>query len=549
MKKLLILLAWGAIIVTGLISSGSHLIAADIPHLINYQGMLTDDRGEPLNGTFDMVLEIWNAPSGGFRRWWEIQSNVPVENGLFNVILGNVTPIDLSFYDDANYWLQVIVDADTMPSRLKFTSVAFAYRAQRADTAAYAVEVPEDHLDNRYVNVNGPDSVRGSSSGAMLRVRNSGSGDGIQVYAATSTLGDGIDIDTAGDHGIEISDIGDDGISMDDIHSYGIYISDVYSYDGIRIYNPGDDGISMDEVGDDGIHMDDVTGNGIYMDDVEENGIYINDAAGHGLYVKKAGEHGLQIGAPAKRGITIDSSGGGYHAIYVVHAGVSGLSVAGADECGVVAVGDKGNWLESNNTSYYGLYVKSNGHEDSRPGLHVVGTAFSTGGWSTKLSGSSGDVPAFSMVSRDVEVIASGTGSLVDGHAQISFEPEFREAISTEIPVKVMLTAQGAPSGLLYVESKSNQGFAVQRLEIPALAIKSGDITFDWIAIGRQKGYEQRPEIVIPSEEESPSLDQAQLNELQGKADYRERMLKIQAKREAKRLQEEREQRERGELK
>jgi hypothetical protein len=47
-----------------------------------------------------------------------------------------VTPIDLDFSED--YWLDITVDGETMPTRLKFTSVGFAYRAMVADSAGKA---------------------------------------------------------------------------------------------------------------------------------------------------------------------------------------------------------------------------------------------------------------------------------------------------------------------------------------------------------------------------------------------------------------------------
>jgi regulator of protease activity HflC (stomatin/prohibitin superfamily) len=140
---------------------------------------------------------------------------------------------------------------------------------------------------------------------------------------------------------------------------------------------------------------------------------------------------------------------------------------------------------------------------------------------------------------------------LVGGRAEITFEETFQEAVSPEIPVKVVLTAQGAPSGLLYVASKSNQGFSVERLEIPDLAIKSDDITFDWIAIAREKGYEQRPEVVMEGEGAMPdqinreeALRAEELEhqkELERDALFRQQMREKQAQKEAERVEEEKE--------
>jgi hypothetical protein len=108
----------------------------EIPKLINYQGMLTDGSGTPLSGLHDIVFKIYNAELGGTEKWSETQSSVSVANGLFNVILGSSSPLDLDFSE--GYWLEITVDGETMPDRLKFTSVGYAYRAMVADSAARA---------------------------------------------------------------------------------------------------------------------------------------------------------------------------------------------------------------------------------------------------------------------------------------------------------------------------------------------------------------------------------------------------------------------------
>jgi hypothetical protein len=109
---------------------------AEIPKLINYQGMLTDDSGIPLTGSYSITFKIYNAESDGTKKWEETQPSVSVTKGLYNVILGSVTPINLDFSED--YWLDVTVEAEHMPTRLKFASVGYAYRASVADSAVVA---------------------------------------------------------------------------------------------------------------------------------------------------------------------------------------------------------------------------------------------------------------------------------------------------------------------------------------------------------------------------------------------------------------------------
>ncbi len=115
------------------------LSLAGIPKMINYQGMLTDNSGTPLSGPYNLTFKIWTDTTGGSSLWTETQNGVQVQNGLFNVILGRLTTLNLAF--DQQYWLEVGVGGETMP-RIRFTSVGYAYRASIADSATVAVSAP-----------------------------------------------------------------------------------------------------------------------------------------------------------------------------------------------------------------------------------------------------------------------------------------------------------------------------------------------------------------------------------------------------------------------
>lgn len=119
---------------------GTSLSLAEIPKMINYQGMLTDDSGNPITDTLDMEFRIYNSETNGNLKWSETQSQVPIIDGLFNVMLGSGNPIDTLTFSE-QYWLEVQVDNDTMP-RIQFTSVGYAYRAWVADSAVVATSAP-----------------------------------------------------------------------------------------------------------------------------------------------------------------------------------------------------------------------------------------------------------------------------------------------------------------------------------------------------------------------------------------------------------------------
>jgi hypothetical protein len=105
-----------------------------VPPLINYQGKLTDANGSPVaDGSYSMTFKLYSVLAGGTALWSETQS-VSVNNGVYSLVLGSVTPINLSF--DTQYYLGVKVGTDTeMIPRQALTSVSYAFRSAVADTA------------------------------------------------------------------------------------------------------------------------------------------------------------------------------------------------------------------------------------------------------------------------------------------------------------------------------------------------------------------------------------------------------------------------------
>ena len=119
----------------------------EIPHLINYQGMLTDTGGNPLTDTLDITFRIYDQSSSGSMLWDETQNNVEILDGLLNVMLGSVDPIELPF--DEDYWLEIDVGpGEILTPRVRLSSVGYAFRAKMADTASYAIEAVSAETDS-----------------------------------------------------------------------------------------------------------------------------------------------------------------------------------------------------------------------------------------------------------------------------------------------------------------------------------------------------------------------------------------------------------------
>lgn len=113
-----------------------HSSQADVPQMINYQGVLTDSLGDPVCGNYDMTFSVYEGGSGGTPLWTETQMGVDVEGGVFNVLLN----IPYSVFNGDIRYLGVAVDdpGDEMIPRRPIVSAGYAFRAEFSDTAEYA---------------------------------------------------------------------------------------------------------------------------------------------------------------------------------------------------------------------------------------------------------------------------------------------------------------------------------------------------------------------------------------------------------------------------
>lgn len=110
-----------------------------VPHLINYQGRLSDSSGNPLTGSYNVTFRIYDALTAGNLIWSETQNGVVVNKGLFCVLLGSVTSLNAAF--NIPYYLEIQVGSEVMSPRQQITSAGYAIRAEKAESAD-ALNVP-----------------------------------------------------------------------------------------------------------------------------------------------------------------------------------------------------------------------------------------------------------------------------------------------------------------------------------------------------------------------------------------------------------------------
>ena len=100
------------------------------PQLINNQGILLDGVGSPITVATSVEFRIYDAPAAGLMLWNETQMVTPDANGLYNVLLGAVTPIPNSVFDADAYLAIKIAPDPEMLQRQRLVSVPSFAAAQ-----------------------------------------------------------------------------------------------------------------------------------------------------------------------------------------------------------------------------------------------------------------------------------------------------------------------------------------------------------------------------------------------------------------------------------
>lgn len=106
---------------------------AEVPRVINYQGRLTDASGDVINGTKAVTFRIYDVKTGGNALWAEDHS-ITAQKGIFSVLLGSVTPLDIAF--DKQYYIEIVVDGVELAPRMAIAASAYAINAAHAETVS-----------------------------------------------------------------------------------------------------------------------------------------------------------------------------------------------------------------------------------------------------------------------------------------------------------------------------------------------------------------------------------------------------------------------------
>lgn len=107
-------------------------LQAEIPRLISFQGVLTDEAGAPVqDAQYPILFRIFDSETGGGEPLWAESQLATTVNGVFDVMLGASTALNLPF--DEPYWLETVTTAGTLTPRIKLAATAYSLRSAGID--------------------------------------------------------------------------------------------------------------------------------------------------------------------------------------------------------------------------------------------------------------------------------------------------------------------------------------------------------------------------------------------------------------------------------
>ena len=513
------------------LAAGSGILAATPPARVNYQGVLRDSSGTPLNGTFDLVFRFHSAATGGDEVLVDTHSAatmtaVTVTNGLFNVTLGGGVVADGSgpgsflnltdlFANYSSVWMGIEVNSQLLLPRIPFESSPYALNAGSLEGKPAA-----SFLDTStaFQFKTGPVAFDGASDPNRSAVRVYGGGN--RALLATNT--NGVGSATLSNYDAGIRALGRYGLNGPD--AAGVF-SDT---DGtaLAFIAPGVDGIITYGVGSGGVFRRGVQGS--YTTEATlataEYGI---DATGPTLggRFRNLANSSARVdlaGTTGSGSYGISASGSEYAGEFLNDPFVSGTYLStqwGIQTSGTLFYGaGAGQFRDS---FYWGHVQLARGDV----GVVAYGTAaagvfrhgFENGwdSWAHLADGSSALIGAGAKnfvqnhpYDPDAEIVYTalegdevgtytrGSAILEHGVARVKLGRSFSWVTNPDIGLTATVTPRGVPVPLA-VESVSTTELVV-RAETGAR-----DVVFDYVVQGLRAGFE-RFSVVRPKREDAP---------------------------------------------
>ena len=354
------------------------------PQSINFQGVLKDANGEPVNDSKFMEFRIYNSITGGSALWTEQHSSVTISNGIFSVQLGIIAPFANNLLDNSDLFITYLLGGESieMSPRQKLNSVPYSIRSTKADTAVMAENslniggvplsslVQQDSLgnvgvsgvitansfvgdgsgltgmtttyDTLYVHKSRADTMTANTSGATLTISNSGQyGNVIHIKKLSNNINDNaikIDSTSCGVY-VERSSGNAFWVNSADIglniSSADVGVSAFLCEIGFSISNCARNGLDVGHTGKNGVFvaLADSSGINVYLvgspsehhPSDTKSGFIVEGVKGHGLFVGYAEADGVHINKTLLDGVRVHNAG--HNGFLVDYAAGNGVKV------------------------------------------------------------------------------------------------------------------------------------------------------------------------------------------------------------------------------
>lgn len=485
--------------------SGRITLAGTVASKISYQGRLTDAGGNPLNGSYNLVFQLWDDATAGSQVGSDIvKNNVSVSNGLFTVELD--VPQDA--FNGQALWLRVQVNGEWLSPRQELLPVPYALSLKPGaiissggpDTlhvyntsGGWAVEAWSQN-NIALLGTNGP--AGGSPPSGMHGVHGIGSGVGVYGQGGhTGVYGNGAD------HGVKGESTSGDGVKGETnaADKSGVY---GHSANGIGVT-----GRSENNYG--------VQGSGPWC------GVYGKATAphiyGYGVYGESGGQSivvgwGYDVGVwgNTKTGFGVAGTSDDKYGVYGdSHSSFGGFFTSDNDHFDLALGGDVGRINTYPDNEHSQLYLSSNADViiklDNDGGEDHVLRVKNSGGTDVCTINEAGNLTCtgtklavvetanygrrglYAIESPGVWFEDFGSASLVAGEARVAFEPIFAETVNLDANYHVFLTPLGEEPVLLFVTAKSATGFTVRGVTLDG---QPAECAFDYRIVAKRQGYE-----------------------------------------------------------
>jgi len=130
MRKTMLLLATGLV---GVLATLVSQAATAFPRTLNYQGRVTNEMGDPIDGEADVIFRLYPDPTTETWLWEETQTGVQVVNGVFTVRLGSEAPLTNELFSLGTVYLGIEfvgVGSGELSPRTPLDAVGYAFRVE-----------------------------------------------------------------------------------------------------------------------------------------------------------------------------------------------------------------------------------------------------------------------------------------------------------------------------------------------------------------------------------------------------------------------------------